>query len=177
MKIWYFFLILLCLVCMTISCRKMEDGCSDAYCGSWASLVDTGYYSCGTIVENYIYTIWSKKEANLMTGEADAFNSGEPKKIKVCGWWFRPNDIIFLCDDNLSTLNPSSDISFPTESRKGWLKCDFSSSMDLIPNFNSETIHKKCFVSGEIRLDYPPEKKRCQHITPTLVITDLFYEE
>ena len=94
-----------------------------------------------------------------MTGEADAFNSGEPKKIKVCGWWFRPNDIIFLCDDNLSTLNPSSDISFPTESRKGWLKCDFSSSMDLIPNFNSETIHKKCFVSGEIRLDYPPEKK------------------
>ena len=152
-----FFLISLCLVCMTISCRKMEDGCSDAYCGSWASLVDTGYYSCGTIVENYIYTIWSKKEANLMTGEADAFNSGEPKKIKVCGWWFRPNDIIFLCDDNLSTLTPSSDISFPTESRTTW-RCVFRSTTGKFSCASGTT------AAASISRKKPPTGKRTPNI-------------
>lgn len=176
MKRYGYLLFLVCIVCLINSCRK-EDGCATAYCGRWDTLADTGYYSCGTVVDNYIYTMWTPKEIRKMTRNADSFNYGNAKKIRVCGWWFKPHETIFLCDDNLTSLNPFTDACFPTESCEGWLKCDFRNNIDLMPNFNSTDIHKKCYVSGEIRLDYPPEKVRCQNITPTLVVTNLFFEE
>ena len=128
MKRYGYLLFLVCIVCLINSCRK-EDGCATAYCGRWDTLADTGYYSCGTVVDNYIYTMWTPKEIRKMTRNADSFNYGNAKKIRVCGWWFKPHETIFLCDDNLTSLNPFTDACFPTESCEGWLKCDFRNNM------------------------------------------------